>query len=149
MKVLYHILDTIATNAAYLHAVETKLDLTNNYTQKTFRHSFISNLAVQLTYQQMQLSLQKSTHWSKQYHEQIFQAEKEISDRFLPELQRREDERKLQVSQSSHSNPLKQCYFCTDTNRVRIICSVCSKPVCEEHRIKAKRNNYQCFECNK
>lgn len=148
MKILYHMLDTIATNAAYLHAVGTGLDLNSDYIKKTFRHSFISALAVQLTEPQMQISMRESTHWTKKYHEQIFQAEKEISDRYLSKQKRLEEERKAQAAQSSHSNPLGQCAYCSRENRVRVICDTCSKPVCGTHRIKLERNRYRCHKCN-
>lgn len=150
MKVLFYIMDTIAANAAYLHAIGNNLNLEQSeYVKKTFRHAFISSLAMQLIEPQLKLSLHQSTRWEKEHYERIFEAEKQLYEGHLTMVRRREEEEKSAAAQSSYTNPIQKCTFCEYANQVRVVCDKCRKPVCGLHRVKVERNRYLCLKCNR
>jgi len=83
MKILYYLLDIAAINGAYLHALGNELDFTNGYMKNTFRHAFVSALALQLIDAQLKESLHRTTNWENQYHQQIFEAERKLFESHL------------------------------------------------------------------
>jgi hypothetical protein len=147
MKVLYYMLDTISSNAAYLHAVGNRLNLESGYTRRTFRHAFIAALATQLIEPQLKLSQHESMHWETKFHKQIFEAEKELYEGHLSAEKTKAEEKKSAAAMSSHLNPIQSCAFCGHSNLVRVVCDVCRRPVCGLHRVKIGRNQYHCNDC--